>query len=72
MGRAFDPEQVLRGRIARVYEQCWTRRGFFHPNVASWEYEWIVTWMERSPLVLSAPELEHLAGIERAVLGAVH
>lgn len=61
----------IRDRIARVFENCQSRGAFYHPNIASWEHEWIITWMEREPIELSASEIGLLEGIERAVLGAV-
>jgi hypothetical protein len=61
----------MRDRIARVLEECHTKRGFFHRGVASWEYDWLLTWRDREPLSLSAQEDVLLQGIERIVLGPV-
>ena len=62
----------LQDRIAAVLEACTTRRGFDPPRcIASWEQEAILTWRERSPLILSALEMDMLSEIENRVLGMV-
>jgi hypothetical protein len=64
-------EIVLRERLALIFEACWTKRGFFHPNVASWEYDRLLIWANREPLRLYADELAMLEELERLVLGPV-
>ena len=61
---------ILRDRLAAVIEECGL--DVSHPNLASWESEWIGIWMRREPLELSQAELERLEKIERLVLGVVH
>ena len=61
----------LRDRIASLFEECQTRGGLFHPNVASWECDWLLTWRDREPLQLDGFEIDRLCAIEQAVLGKV-
>lgn len=60
---------LLTERLAKVIEECGP--AVSHPNLASWERDWLLTWQERTPLSLSAVELDCLGQIESIVLGRV-
>ena len=63
---------TVRDRLAEVLEACTSQRGFDPPrSLASWEWEAVLTWRDREPLVMSAYEMDMLKSIENLVLGHV-